>query len=106
MTFLLINYEYPPLGGGAASATRNLGVALSRRGNRVVILTSAYQHHRGISEENGMTVVRVPACRTSIHRSGVMQMTAYILSSSLQATRIVNQYGVERVLAFSPFQVA
>jgi glycosyltransferase involved in cell wall biosynthesis len=100
VTYLLINYEFPPLGGGAASATRNLGAALSRRGNRVVILTSAYKQHRGVSEEDGMTVVRVPAWRTSIHRSGIIQMTAYILSSSLQAQTVAKKYNVERVLAF------
>lgn len=100
MTYLLINYEYPPLGAGAASATRNLGVALSRRGNRVVVLTSAYKEHRGISEEDGITVVRVPAWRNSVHRSGIIQMTAYILSSSLQAARVAKKYNVERVVAF------
>jgi glycosyltransferase involved in cell wall biosynthesis len=100
ITCLLINYEFPPLGGGAASATRNLGAALSRRGNRVVVLTSAYKHHRGISEEDGMTVVRVPAWRSSVHRSGIIQMTAFILSSSLQAQRVALRYNVERVLAF------
>jgi glycosyltransferase involved in cell wall biosynthesis len=100
MTYLLINYEYPPLGGGAASATGNLGAALSRRGNRVVVLTSAYKHHRGISEEDGMTVIRIPAWRRSIHRSGIIQMTAYILSSSLQAPRVAKKYNVDRVLAF------
>jgi glycosyltransferase involved in cell wall biosynthesis len=100
MTYLLINYEYPPLGGGAASATRNLGAALSRRGNRVVVLTSAYKQHRGISQEDGMTVFRIQAWRTSIHRSGIIQMTAYILSSSLQVPRVAREYNVERVLAF------
>ncbi len=100
MTYLLINYEYPPLGGGAASATKNLGAALNRRGNRVVVLTSAYKEYRGISEEDGLTVIRVPAWRSSIHRSGIIQMTAYILSSSLQAPSVAQRYDVERVLAF------
>jgi glycosyltransferase involved in cell wall biosynthesis len=100
VTYLLINYEYPPLGGGAASATRNLGAALSRRGNRVVVLTSAYKEHCGTSEEDEMTVVRVPAWRRSIHRSGIIQMTAYILSSSLQAPRVAKKYNVERAVAF------
>src|SRR5580658_1535715 len=100
MTYLLINYEYPPLGGGAASATRNLGAALSRRGNRVVVLTSAYKEHRGTSQEDGMTVVRVPAWRRSIHRSGIIQMTAYILSSSVQAPRVTKKYNVDRAVAF------
>src|SRR5580704_18503519 len=82
MTYLLINYEFPPLGAGAATASKNLGAALSRRGNRVVVLSSAYKDLCGVSEEEGMTVIRIPAWRTSIHRSGIIQMTAYILSGS------------------------
>ena len=63
MTYLLINYEYPPLGGGAATASKNLGEALTRRGNRVVVLTSAYKHLHGVADEDRITVIRVPAWR-------------------------------------------
>ena len=59
MTYLLINYEFPPLGAGAATATKYLGAALSRRGNRVVVLTSAYKGLPPVSEEDGMTVIRL-----------------------------------------------
>ena len=100
VTYLLINYEFPPLGAGAASASKHLGVALSRRGNRVVVLTSAYKQLCGVSEEDGMTVIRVPAWRTSTHRSGIIQMTAYILAGSRHAPRIAQAYQIERVLAF------
>jgi glycosyltransferase involved in cell wall biosynthesis len=100
MTYLLINYEFPPLGAGAATASKNLGAALSRRGNRVVVLTSAYKHLCGVSEEEGMTVIRVPAWRTSIHRSGIVQMSAYILSGSLHAPKIVKGHQVQRIIAF------
>jgi glycosyltransferase involved in cell wall biosynthesis len=100
VTYLLINYEFPPLGAGAASASKHLGVALSRRGNRVVVLTSAYKHLCGVSEEDGMTVIRVPAWRKSTHRSGIIQMTAYILAGSRHAPRIAQAYQIERVLAF------
>jgi glycosyltransferase involved in cell wall biosynthesis len=100
MTYLLINYEFPPLGGGAATASKYLGVALCRRGNRVVVLTSAYKSLSGVSEEEGMTVIRLPALRTSIHRSGIMQMTAYILSGTQRAPSVARQYEVDRCLAF------
>jgi glycosyltransferase involved in cell wall biosynthesis len=99
-TYLLINYEYPPLGAGAATASKNLGEALTRRGNRVVVLTSAYKHLRGVADENGIKVIRVPAWRTSIHRSGMGQMTAYILSCCWHAPGIAKAYQIERVLAF------
>jgi glycosyltransferase involved in cell wall biosynthesis len=100
MTYLLINYEYPPLGGGAATASKNLAQALTRRGNRVIVLTSAYKEHRGASNEDGIAIVRIPALRRSIHRSGIIQMTAYILSAARRAPRIVEGYEVERILAF------
>ena len=100
MTYLLINYEYPPLGGGAATASKNLGDALIRRGSRVVVLTSAYRHLRGVSDEHGITVIRIPAWRTSIHRSGMIQMSAYIMSGCWHAVQIARKYQVDRVLAF------
>jgi glycosyltransferase involved in cell wall biosynthesis len=100
MTYLLINYEFPPLGAGAANASKNLGAALIRRGNRVVVLTSAYKDLCGVSEEDGMTVIRLSAGRNSLHRSGIFQMTAYILAASRQTLRVVQEYRVERVLAF------
>src|SRR5215472_10598563 len=107
-TYLLINYEYPPLGGGAATASKNLAVALTRRGNRVIVLTSGLPKagpsetcptSRG-SDEEGVTVIRVPAWRKSVHRSGIIQMTAYLLSACWRAPRIAREYQVERVLAF------
>jgi glycosyltransferase involved in cell wall biosynthesis len=100
MTYLLINYEYPPLGGGAATASKSLGDALVRKGNRVVVLTSAYRRLRGASDEDGVTVIRVPAWRTSIHRSGMIQMAAYIVSACWHASLIARKYQVDRVLAF------
>jgi glycosyltransferase involved in cell wall biosynthesis len=100
MTYLLINYEYPPLGGGAATVSKNLAQALTCRGNRVIVLTSAYKDYRGTSNEGGIEVFRIPALRRSIHRSGIMQMTAYILSAVRRVPRIAEEYQVERILAF------
>ncbi len=100
MTYLLINYEYPPLGAGAATASKNLADALTLRGNRVVVLTSAYKHLPGIAEEDGVTVIRVPAWRRSIHRSGIVQMTAFILSGCWHAPGIARAYHIERMFAF------
>ncbi|MBV9130854.1 MAG: glycosyltransferase family 4 protein [Verrucomicrobia bacterium] len=100
MTYLLINYEYPPIGAGAATASKNLAAGLRRRGNQVVVLTSAYKHLCGVTDEEGITVVRVPAWRTSVHRSGIIQMAAYIFSGARLAPRLAQLYRVERVLAF------
>ena len=98
--YLLINYEYPPLGGGAATASKNLALALKRRGNRVVVLTSAYERLRGISDEEGVIVVRVSALRRSVHRSSLLQMAAYLLSACRHVVQAAQHYEVDRVIAF------
>jgi glycosyltransferase involved in cell wall biosynthesis len=97
---LLINYEYPPLGGGAAAATQNLAISLKRRGNRVVVLTSAYERLRGASEEDGVIVIHIPALRRRVHRSSLFQMAVYLFSACLHVVRIADCYKVDRVIAF------
>lgn len=99
-SYLLINYEYPPVGGGAATATRNLALALKRRGNRVIVLTSAYNGIRGESDENGIIVVRIPALRQSAHRSSLLQMAVYLLSACRRVVQVADRYEAHRAIAF------
>jgi len=40
MRVLLLNYEYPPFGGGAAVATEALARGLARRGTMVEVITA------------------------------------------------------------------
>ena len=40
---LLINYEYPPLGGGAGNATAHLAREFTLLGAEVVVLTSGFR---------------------------------------------------------------
>ena len=41
MKILLINYEYPPFGGGAGNATQEIGRALTKMGYAVTALIVA-----------------------------------------------------------------
>jgi glycosyltransferase involved in cell wall biosynthesis len=41
MNILLLNYEYPPLGGGAGNATQYYAKEFAKMGHNVVVLTSA-----------------------------------------------------------------
>ncbi len=77
---LMLNLEYPPLGGGAAPVTRGLARALVARGHQVDIVTMNY---RGLpSEENdgGVQVFRVPGIRSRLELSHVHELATYLWS--------------------------
>ena len=42
MRLLFINYEFPPLGGGAGQANARIAREMAAMGHEVTVLTSAY----------------------------------------------------------------
>lgn len=42
MRILVLNYEYPPLGGGAAPVSRDISIQLAKRGHDVTIVTMGF----------------------------------------------------------------
>ncbi|HEY9073444.1 MAG TPA: glycosyltransferase family 4 protein [Desulfobaccales bacterium] len=100
MSFLIINYEYPPVGGGAANASYFLARSLTKNGEEVVVMTSGYQENRGYSRENGVHVHRLWTYRQLPDRSNPLEMGSFLLSGLLRAEIIVKMYRVDKVLAF------
>jgi glycosyltransferase involved in cell wall biosynthesis len=98
--FLLINYEYPPIGGGAASATRNLALALRGHGHQVVVLTSAFGKLRGCSIEDDIEVIRVPVGRKERHRATLLQMFTFVTVSTWRVRGVARRHSIDRVIAF------
>lgn len=61
----MLCHNYPPHPGGLEVMVRMLGLHLARRGHRVTLVTSAWEGAEGRSEEDGMTVHRLPAIHAS-----------------------------------------
>jgi len=78
MNILLLNYEFPPMGGGASVATFNIAKHLVALGHHVDILTSRINGQK--SEENigGVTVYRVISFRNSIHDCGMFGAFSFL----------------------------
>jgi glycosyltransferase involved in cell wall biosynthesis len=98
--FLFINYEYPPVGGGSATACEQIARILAKRGHRIVVLTTGIGSLVGTGEENGVTVVRLRALRKSVHQSGILEMLSYVLAASWKAVGLVKAYKIDSTLAF------
>ncbi len=80
---LLINYEYPPLGGGGATATAALAREFAARGIAVTVLTSGFRGLPRAEISEGITVRRVPTLRRRANQSGVIEMIVFMLSAGL-----------------------
>ncbi len=82
MKILMLNYEYPPLGGGAAPVTKSLSEELVRQGHEVDVVTMGY---RGLPKEeniNGVQVYRVPSIRKKLEMCTFHEMLSYCVSAS------------------------
>ncbi|HLG71509.1 MAG TPA: glycosyltransferase family 4 protein [Chloroflexota bacterium] len=87
MRILLINYEFPPLGGGAAKATKHLAREFAAQGHGVTVLTSAFRGLPRVESMDGFTVKRIPTLRRRMDRCTVPEMAAFLASSVTTALR-------------------
>ena len=79
MKILMLNYEFPPLGGGAGNATDNISRHLAKRGHQVTVLTSGYGRFPKEELKDGVRILRVPSIRNSIHDCGFKGALSYIV---------------------------
>ena len=79
MHILFLNYEFPPIGGGASVATFNIAKHLVELGHRVDILTSKVRGQKSKENINGVTVYRVTSYRQSIHDCGILGAFSFLL---------------------------
>ncbi|MDA0578518.1 MAG: glycosyltransferase, partial [Verrucomicrobia bacterium] len=97
---LLINYEFPPLGGGAGTATAALAREFAAQGADVCVLTSAFGDLPRFSEENGFRVHRIPVIRRRADRSSVFEMITFMLSAAWHGLRLTRNWRPDASLAF------
>ena len=74
---LLINYEYPPFGGGAGNATQEIGRALAKMGHAVTVLTGGKGDP--YSDPDGICVVPVGSARKHLSQASFKEMFGFLL---------------------------
>lgn len=92
MRVLLLNYEFPPLGGGAATASAQIAREMAARGAEVAVLTSLAGDLPRREKRNGYTVYRVPVMRRNADRCSLPEMGAFIACSAIPALKLARQF--------------
>ncbi len=100
MRILCVNYEYPPLGGGAGNATANIAREMVGLGEEVMVLTSAFKGLPKREERDGYVVRRIPTLRAHKDHCRPFEMATFMLSSCLAVPRAARAFKADAVVAF------
>lgn len=92
MRILVLNYEFPPVGGGGGRASADLCKALVARGHDVCVLTSRVPGLAGNEKIDGYIVKRVFTGRRSNFRASFFVMAGYILGGFVPGMRLLRHW--------------
>lgn len=81
MRVLMLNYEYPPLGGGASPVTKSLAEELVKLGHSVDVVTMGFKGLKQKEVINGVTIYRVPGIRKKQEVCQTHEMLSYCISA-------------------------
>ncbi|PDW03234.1 glycosyltransferase family 4 protein [Candidatus Viridilinea mediisalina] len=83
MRVLMLNYEYPPIGGGAAPITQAFAEELAGAKHNVDVVTMSYRTlpFYEMRKDGYLRIFRVPSIRQSPVRAGILEMASYLVSA-------------------------
>jgi glycosyltransferase involved in cell wall biosynthesis len=92
MRLLFINYEFPPVGGGAAYASLAAARELVSMGHDVHLLTAGAPTGLLGEEVDGIRVHRVRAHRSGVHEAGLIGAASFIVSAAIRMRSLLREH--------------
>lgn len=89
MRILVLNHEFPPVGGGGGRAAESICQALAKRGHEIKVLTSHFKNLPRQEQREGYEIVRIPVIRTQAFRASFLSMALYVLSGLWAGFRLI-----------------
>lgn len=87
---LVINYEYPPIGGGGGVICKDVSEEIVKLGHEVDVVTSLYTGLTEYEVVNGVNIYRVPVLfRNAQNVATLPSMLSYVPRGILKATELI-----------------
>jgi glycosyltransferase involved in cell wall biosynthesis len=81
MKILILNYEYPPLGGGAGVVSKYHAEGLAKRGYKVTVITTWFKGEKEIEKNENLKIIRLKSKRKHIYKSTPDEWISWIVKS-------------------------
>ncbi len=99
MRILMLNYEFPPIGGGGGIVTEYLAKNMAQLGHDIYIVTSQFQNLKD-EKRDGFHIHRVPVLRKRADVCQVHEMFSYVFSASLHSMKLVKRFKPDIIQVF------
>ena len=103
LKILILNSEFPPIGGGAGTATANLAKYMASQGLDVKVCTSRFEHLPSREIREGFEIVRVHSKRERADRTNPNEQISFILSSTWYCLNNFAKWKPDVIWAFFGF---
>lgn len=92
MKVLVLNYEYPPVGGGGGRLCAKLCESLAGRGHEIRVVTAGLRHLPEREEQGGVQIFRPRSFRRREDTCSVPEMALYLITALPTALRLARTW--------------
>lgn len=100
MRVLIVNSEYPPVGGGAGNASAYIAREFVAMGQEVAVVTSRFGNLPIHEENEGIRVYRCLSFRKEVDRSTPLEQLSFMVGSMTDGLRFIRNWKPGVIIAF------
>lgn len=89
MKVLVLNYEFPPLGGGAAPVSKELAIRMTKKGHQIDVVTMGFEGVPEYENISGVRVWRVKCIRKKQSSCQPWEQLSYIIAARKTIKRLI-----------------
>lgn len=93
---LILNYEYPPLGGGAGVVSKYHAEGLAKAGFKTTVLTTWFEGEEEVSEGENLKIIKLKSKRRYSYKSAAYEWVSWIWLSK----KFLSKYLVKNKIDF------